>query len=94
MFVEFANPISVNRALKIASQNKAIVYRKPVMIYKAGTGTFVYCKKRKGKDFGRSKTAVFEIMDYKNAVKIKKNNNTRDLSNYSRGSSLDSSNYS
>lgn len=44
-FVEFADPASLNRALKIASSGKAIIKGRVFRIYKAGTGTFIYLKK-------------------------------------------------
>lgn len=43
--VEFADPNSVERCLKVASRQKSIINLKKFRIYKAGTGTFIYSKK-------------------------------------------------
>lgn len=44
-FIEFADSISVNRALHIASKKLTIVDGIKFRIYKAGTGTFHFTKK-------------------------------------------------
>jgi len=43
--IEFADPTSVERALKIASRKKATINGKNFRIYKGGTGTYIYSKK-------------------------------------------------
>lgn len=61
MFVEFANVLSADRALKLASSKKAFVAGKKLKIFKAGSGTFVYQKSRKNKIRGMSETNIFNV---------------------------------
>ena len=61
MFVEFANAISVDRALKLASRGLAVVNGKRFKIYKAGSGTYIYVKSRKNKVRSMSETNIFDI---------------------------------
>jgi len=42
VMVEFADPTSIERALKIAARKKALIGLKKFRIYKAGTGTYIY----------------------------------------------------
>jgi hypothetical protein len=44
-FVEFADRNSVDRALTIASARKTVINGVKFRIFKAGTGTFIFCKK-------------------------------------------------
>ena len=44
-FVEFADTVSVSRALYLASQKKTFINGIKFRIYRAGTGTFVFSKK-------------------------------------------------
>lgn len=53
MFVEFANVLSADRALKLGG--------KKLKIFKAGSGTFVYQKSRKNKIRGMSETNIFNV---------------------------------
>ena len=61
MFVEFANSISVAKAMKLASSGKAISNGKKFNIFRAGSGTYIYVKSRKNKIRSMSETNIFDI---------------------------------
>jgi len=54
-FVEFASPVSVTRALHVASRKEAYLCGVNVRIFKAGSGTYNYTKSKK-KQIGKTKT--------------------------------------
>lgn len=56
-FVEFASPVSVTRALHVASRKESLLCGVNVRIYKAGSGTYNYTKSKK-KVAGRTQTNV------------------------------------
>jgi len=58
-FVEFASPISVARALHVASRKESLLCGTNVRIYKAGSGTYNYTKSKK-KEIGKSRTNVLD----------------------------------
>jgi hypothetical protein len=61
MFVEFANSISVVKAMKLASSGKAMVSNRRFNIFRAGSGTYIYVKSRKNKIRDMSETNIFDI---------------------------------
>ena len=61
MFVEFANKISVARALKLSNSGLAVVLGIRLKIFRAGSGTYVYSNQKKKKVIGNSRTNVFNV---------------------------------
>ena len=57
LFIEFANPISVDRALKI----RPFINGKKINVKRAGSGTYMYAKSRKNKIRAMPENEVFNI---------------------------------